>query len=81
MQTDYRNMTLAALIDLLAEETQKFTQLMADKNYGLPYEECKNVIQQVQAAIKLKQDDETSRSPMSNRKQNFLSPDIRMGSN
>ena len=51
MLTDYQNMTTANLVDLLAQETQKITQFMMDKEYGKDYEQCKQVIQQLQAAI------------------------------
>jgi len=51
MLQDYTNMPTANLMDLLAAETQKFTQLMADKEFSPEYEESKNIIQQIQAAI------------------------------
>jgi hypothetical protein len=56
MRPDYQNMTTANLVDLLAQETQKFTQLMMDKKYGEEYEACKQVIQQIQAAISSRQE-------------------------
>ena len=56
MRPDYQNMTTANLVDLLAQETQKFTQFMMDKKYGEEYETCKQVIQQIQAAISSRQE-------------------------
>lgn len=51
MFPDYQNIPLANLVDLLSQETQKFTQLMMEKKRDAEYEESKLRIQQLQAAI------------------------------
>jgi hypothetical protein len=56
MLPDYQNMTTSNLVDLLAQETEKFTQLMMDKKFGNEYEDCKQVIHQLQALITLRID-------------------------
>jgi hypothetical protein len=56
MHPDFQNMTTSNLVDLLAQETQKFTQFMAEKQFGQEYEECKHLIQQIQSIISSRQD-------------------------
>ena len=51
MLLDYSTMSTAHLVDLLAQETQKFTQLMMDKEFTAEYNECKAIIQHIQATI------------------------------
>ena len=51
MFTDYNNMATANLVDLLAQETQKFTQLMSESRFSQEYEDCKGTIHQIQAVI------------------------------
>ena len=51
MMPNFNNMPTSHLVDLLAQETQKFTQLMMDKEFTPEYEECKRTIQCIQAAI------------------------------
>jgi hypothetical protein len=48
---DYNRLTTEALIDLLAHETSKFTQLMADKQFSQEYEEMKGTIKFIQDII------------------------------
>lgn len=42
------------LVDILAQKTQKFTQLLVYKNFGDEYRECKEAIQQILAEIELR---------------------------
>jgi hypothetical protein len=48
---EYNNMSTAYLVDILAQQTEKFTQLMADKEFTGEYETLKDVIHQLQAVI------------------------------
>jgi len=54
MMEDRQNMTLDELVDILAQKTQKFTQLLVYKNFGTEYKECKEAIQQILAEIELR---------------------------
>jgi len=47
-------MTMDQLVDILAQKTQKFTQLLVYKNFGDEYRECKEAIQQILAEIELR---------------------------
>jgi hypothetical protein len=49
-----QNMTMDQLVDILAQKTQKFTQLLVYKNFGDEYRECKEAIQQILAEIELR---------------------------
>jgi RNAse (barnase) inhibitor barstar len=51
MFSEYQTMNTDALVDILARETQKFTQLMAVKNYSQEYMECKEIIQMIQEVL------------------------------
>lgn len=51
MFSEYQTMSTDALVDILARETQKFTQLMAAKNFSQEYMECKEIIQMVQEVL------------------------------
>ena len=53
---EYNNMNTANLVDLLAQETQKFTQLMTEKEFTPEYEEIKNNIKLIQGIIEFRQD-------------------------
>jgi len=61
-------MATANLVDLLAQETQRFTQLMAENRFSQEYEECKGVIHQIQAVIE-------SRRKEAITEHNFTTPD------
>ena len=52
---DYHKLPTEALVDLLAVSTEKFTQLMADKEYSQEYEETKGTIQLIQRIIASRQ--------------------------
>lgn len=54
MIEDRQNMTTDQLVDILAQKTEKFTQLMVYKNFGDEYVECKAAIQQILAEIELR---------------------------
>lgn len=61
MSVDYNTMTTPSLVDLLAQETQKFTQLMADKEFSPEYQACKNTIRQIQAVIESRNETATTK--------------------
>jgi hypothetical protein len=44
-------MSLSNLIDLLAQKTEQYTQLLSEKKLGEEYEECKKIIQILQSEI------------------------------
>lgn len=49
-------MTMDQLVDILAQKTQKFTQLLVYKDFGTEYKECKETIQQLLAEIELRKE-------------------------
>lgn len=51
-----QNMTMEQLVDILAQKTQKFTQLMVYKDFGNEYKECKNAIQQILTEIEIRKE-------------------------
>ena len=51
MRPEYSNIPLATLVDLLAQETQKFTHLMTFKQFGKDYDDSKKKIHEITAAI------------------------------
>jgi hypothetical protein len=55
---DYNSMSASTLVDLLAQETQKFTQLIASKKFNSEYEQTKIIINTIQAAITLKKNEQ-----------------------
>ena len=54
MSEDLQNMTKEELVDILAQITQKFTQLLVYKNFGKEYKECKQAIQEILAEIEIR---------------------------
>ena len=63
-------MDLANLIDLLAQKTERYTQLLSEKQLGEEYEECKKIIHALQSEI-----EKRSRSNASNGEIKFEAPD------
>jgi hypothetical protein len=56
MIEDRQNMTMEELVDLLAQKTGKFTQLLVYKNFGNEYKECKETIRQILAEIEIRKE-------------------------
>ena len=54
MIENLQNMTMDELVDILAQKTQKFTQLLVYKDFGNEYKDCKEAIQQILAEIGLR---------------------------
>lgn len=51
-----QRMTMDELVDILAQKTQKFTQLLVYKDFGNEYKECKEAIQHILAEIELRKE-------------------------
>ena len=51
-----KNMTKEELVDILAQKTEKFTQLLVYKDFGNEYKEYKEAIQQILAEIELRKE-------------------------
>ena len=56
----FQSMSMTNLIDLLAAYTIKYTQLLAEKNFGEEYDSVKETIKQLQAIIEMRKESETS---------------------
>lgn len=56
MAEDLQNMTKYQLVDILAQKTQKFTQLLVYKDFGNEYKESKEAIQQILAEIEIRKE-------------------------
>ena len=54
MGEEYQNMTTEELVDILAQKTQRFTQLLIFKDSGSEYKECKLAIKQILAEIEIR---------------------------
>ena len=49
-------MPMEELVDILAQKTQRFTQLLVYKDFGNEYKECKETIRQILAEIELRKE-------------------------
>ena len=49
-------MTMEELVDILAQKTGKFTQLLVYKNFGNEYKECKETIREILAEIEIRKE-------------------------
>jgi len=56
MREELQNMTMEELVDILAQKTQKFTQLLVYKNFGIEYKECKEAIQEILTEIEIRKE-------------------------
>ena len=56
MIEDRQNMTLEELVDILAQKTERFTQLLVYKDFGNEYKECKETIRQILAEIEIRKE-------------------------
>lgn len=56
MLNDSQKMTMEELGDILAQKTQKYTQLLVYKDFGNEYKECKETIQHILAEIDLRKE-------------------------
>ena len=51
MSEDLQNMTKEELVDILAQKTGRFTQLLVHKDFGNEYKDYKEAIHQILAEI------------------------------
>ena len=56
MIEDRQNLTMEELVDILAQKTQRFTQLLVYKDFGNEYKECKETIRQILAEIEIRKE-------------------------
>ena len=56
MIENHQNLTMEELVDILAQKTQKFTQLLVYKDFGNEYKECKETIRQILAEIEIRKE-------------------------
>ena len=56
MIEDRQNLTIEELVDILAQKTQKFTQLLVYKDFGNEYKECKEAIRLILAEIEIRKE-------------------------
>jgi gamma-glutamylcysteine synthetase len=56
MTISSQHMTMEQLVDILAEKTQIFTQLLVEKKFGEEYQQTKEEIQKILAAIELRKE-------------------------
>ncbi len=56
MIEECQNMTIEELVDILAQKTQRFTQLLVYKDFGNEYKECKGSIRQILAEIEIRKE-------------------------
>jgi len=52
----YKNLSVEELVDLLAQKTQVFTHLMAEKDFSEEYKETKIAIQAILSEIESRKD-------------------------
>ena len=52
----YKNLSVEELVDLLAQKTQIFTHLMAEKDFSEEYKETKIAIQAILSEIESRKD-------------------------
>jgi len=56
MREERQNMTMEELVDILAQKTERFTQLLANKNFGDEYKGYKKAIQEILEEIELRKE-------------------------
>jgi carboxypeptidase C (cathepsin A) len=56
MREERQNKTMDELVDILAQKTERFTQLLVYKDFGTEYKECKEAIQEILAEIELRKE-------------------------
>lgn len=56
MREERQKMTMEELVDILAQKTQRFTQLLVYKDFGNEYKKCKQAIQQILAEIEIRKE-------------------------
>ena len=72
MIEDRQNMTMEELVDILAQKTQRFTQLLVYKDFGMEYKECKQAIQQILSEIEIRKENTLVQQSRSGRRRLIL---------
>lgn len=62
MTTRCQHMTMEELVDILAQKTQVFTQLLVEKRFGEEYRRCKEEIQKILAEIEIRKETDQSKA-------------------
>ena len=62
---DYEKMNVSKLLDLLALETEKFTHLLAQKQFSEEYEETKRIIHEITAILEKRRNGQNISDPLS----------------
>jgi hypothetical protein len=71
MKEDLQNLDTATILGMLAQKTERFTQLFADKMFNEEYEALKQMIEMIQAELNMRHDSNQSISDIK-----FEDPDI-----
>ena len=56
MTISCQHMTMEELVDVLAQKTQIFTQLLVEKKFDEEYKQCKQEIQRILAEIEIRKE-------------------------
>ena len=62
MTTRCQHMTMEELVDILAQKTQVFTQLLVEKKFGEDYKQCKEEIQKILAEIEIRRETDQAKA-------------------
>lgn len=68
MSNPYQNLSMEELVEILAQKTQVFTQLLVGKKFNGPYKEVKEAIHQILAEIELRKEASVAANIQSNPK-------------
>jgi len=64
MLLDYQNMSTDSLMELLAHETEKLTELLAGKKFDAEYEKCKEGIKQIHVILDIRKGTTSTPNPV-----------------
>ena len=67
----YKNLSVEELVDLLAQKTQIFTHLMAEKDFSEEYKETKIAIQAILSEIESRKDISSTSASAEEQKTSF----------
>ena len=71
MVPTYKNLSVEELVDLLAQKTQVFTHLMAEKDFSEEYKETKIAIQAILSEIESRKDISSTSASAEEQKTSF----------
>ena len=81
MLPDYQNLSTDSLMELLSNETEKLTALLAEKKFDAEYEKCKEGIKQIQVIIDIRKGITTTPNPVFQKPTVDSAPEIQKESN